>query len=166
MKKLISVIVVIMVLFSASLAEDYSSMTVEELHTIQDSIRNELLRRELVAGDKILLFETDGISLYLTGEHSDLFGSTLRLETITINDTDREINIYSELSVNGWDVSCSWHLDANPKKKSKGYIDFNISKADISTYEEIEEIEFRFTYWFDNDKHTKLEPITIHFPMP
>jgi len=167
-KRLLSILVTIILLVASCTAQaetfDFSGMSIDELHTLQNAIRNELLRRDLVAGDEILLFEKEGISLYLTGDHSDGMGG-LRLSTKTINDTDKEINIYCELSVNGWDVGNVWSLEANPRKKSKGYIDISIKGADISTYEEVEEIEFRFTYWFKGGDHVKIDPITIQFPL-
>lgn len=165
MKRLVSCIIIMLMLFSISYAEDYSAMTVDELHNIQDSVRNELLKRDLVASEKTLLFENEGVTIYLTGEHSDFLGD-LRLNTITINDTDKEFSIVPELSVNGWDVSCVWDLEANPKKKSKGHIDIKIGGADISTYEELEEIVFRFSYWFENGNHTHAEPLTVQFNTP
>ena len=53
MRKLIALLVTIIMLFSCSaLAEDYSSMTDDDLHSMLNSIRNELLKRDLVYNER------------------------------------------------------------------------------------------------------------------
>lgn len=168
MKRLFAVIISIMLLFGIAYAEDYSNMTDEELYLIQDSVRNELLKRKLASEGNILLLDADGISVYLTGEYDYDYSGKLNLNAIVVNDTDREFAVYTELSVNGWDVySNSASLEANPHKKNKAHLTISIKDAEISTYEEVQEIEFRISYWFkdDNMNHKKIEPFTLQFPL-
>lgn len=166
MKKVLAVILCLVLMSGFAFAEDYSAKTVEELQAMQDGIRNELKKRELVSEDKTLLFEHEGVSIYLTGEY-DYFLGDLRLNTISINDTDKEYSMIPNdltVSVNGWDVSCTSDIVANPRKKAKGHLDIDISKADIEKYEQVEEIEFRFAFKFKDDKtYTYTEPLTVYF---
>lgn len=66
------------------------------------------------------------------------------------------------LSVNGWNVT-SWGLIVTAGKKLKDNIEINICEASISTYEEIEDIEFPFSVYDANsfDKITEINPVVI-----
>ncbi len=168
MKRFLSVLFVIMLITGISYAEDYSSKTDDELYAIQDAVRNELTKREMTTEGNILIFEHEGVSVYLTGEYSYDYRDALNLDAIIINDSDKEFSFYTELSVNGWDVySNSAGIEAHPHKKNKDDININISDAGIKTYEEIEEMDFRISFWFNDDagNHYKAEPFTLHFPL-
>ena len=160
---------ILLMTISPSLAEDYSKMSTNELHDIQKSIRSELLKRDLVIGNKTRLFEQDGVSLYLTGDYKDtLLG--FQLNVIIINDSDKKISICPEdtkVSVNGWEIPCMTNTQVNAGKKLKGYFVFNLENADIISSDDIEEIELRL-YIYDHDNYTRistLEPIIIQFPL-
>ena len=168
MKRLFSILIAIMVLVSVAYAEDYSSMTEDELYAIQDHVRNELNKRKVEAEGNILIFDHEGVSVYLTGEYSYDYRDALNLNAIIINDSDKEFSFYTEISVNGWDVySNSAGIEAHPHKKNKDKINIRISQAEISTYEEIEEMDFRISFWFNDDvgQVYNAEPFTLHFPL-
>lgn len=174
MKKIFSILLAIVLTLCScvAIAADYSSMTVEDLSHEYNAIRNELLKRGLVAEGKTPLFEQNGVSVYLTGKYeiaknwSDQI--ILKLEAVVINDYKTVINVMPEnsnASINGWDVSCDGITSTNPGKKQKGYFELCLSDADISTYEEIEEIEFQFyLYDFDNwETVSHVAPVTVYF---
>lgn len=173
MKKFLTVLLALLLLCGSCLAEglDYASMTDAQLHDIVDAARNELTKRELVAEGKTLLFEHDGVSVYLTGDfkadslHTDSM-HFMRASVIVVNDSDINVRVgVDSMSVNGWEVSNSGFSSVSPGKKLKDELTFNAVDTDITTVEEIETIEITFrlsnadTYMFFADVPT----VTLHF---
>jgi len=171
MKRLISVILTLLMFVSCfAIAEgtDFSAMDDATLHAMINGARNELTKREMVAAENIVLFEQDGVSVYLTGKH-EVWGSDsyyLDLEAVLVNDSAASVYLYIDTAyVNGWEVYAGGITDTAAGKKQKANIDFSISEAGITTYEEIEEIEVNI--WLcDSESYEAiavLEPITVHF---
>lgn len=173
MKRLFALLLSLLMLCGTCLAEgmDYASMTDEQLHAVIDAARNELVKRELVADGKTLLFEKEGVSVYLT---SDFKADTLatdsmhfmRASVIVVNDSEKKVHVaIDSMSVNGWEVTCSGFSAVSPGKKSKDEIYFNAVDTDVTTVEEIETVSITFrlsdadTYRFFAD----VDPITLHF---
>ena len=150
MRKLIALLVTIIMLFSCSaLAEDYSSMTDDDLHSMLNSIRNELLKRDLVYNEKIVLFDQDDVQVYLTGD-CDFRLPYTKLYAVVINNSTNPVrfafaNDY-KISVNGWEVwgDPDYLGTTSPGKKQKGYINIKMEDAEVASFEEIEEIELNF----------------------
>ena len=71
MKKILVLLAALMLTVLPAMAKqlDYANMKDDELQAIVDSARNELTKRQLEEDGKTLLFEHDGISVYLTGEY-------------------------------------------------------------------------------------------------
>ncbi len=173
MKKFISILLAFFLLGGAAMAEgiDYASMTDVELRAILDGVRNELVKRELKAGDKILLFEQNGVSVYLTGKYQiNSWGEgnhTLELEATIVNESDAKISVFFDtVSVNGWEVSGIGIVDINPGKKKKDDFKIHLNDADVTAYEEIEDIEFEF-YVYDADANKTIfrleDPVKVLF---
>lgn len=152
MRRLFALLMAAMLLLAVpAFAEetDFASMTDEALHALIDGARNELVKRELVAGGKILLFEQDGVQLYLTGNYTvQSLGEgkpVLQLEGIVINDTEQMIGVYIDtVAVNGWDVYGGCIINVDPGKKKKASFEIRLYDGEAMTYEEIEEITFNF----------------------
>lgn len=147
---------------------DFASMTDEELHEIIGLARNELKKRELNFEEKMILFEQDGVTVYFTGEY-EVYGSDskfIKLFVTAVNDSDRDVNVQEDAFViNGWDVYGSGIHGITAHHKKKDEFTFNLSDADITTYEEIEEILFDL-YLYDGtdwERISDIEPITVHF---
>ena len=172
MKKTLSFFIALLVLLTctafAEAALDYTAMTDEQLHQIIDEARNELTKREMVAAENLVLFEQDGVTVYLTGAYEP-WGSDnvyLDLEAVVINDSDKTVSILIDAcSINGWDVYSSGVSDTSAGKKQKGQLEFLLTDAGISTYEEIEEVEIDFTI-YDSDNWETIstaEDIIVNF---
>lgn len=173
MKKLLALILVLLCCISTAYAEtDYSSIPLDELKAQYDAIRNELFKRGMIFDGKTVLFEQDGVTVYLTGKYEvkknwqDEY--ILELEAVVINNYSTVINVGMDnwnASVNGWDVYADGISSTNPGKKQKGMFEIKLSDADITTYEEIEEIEFQFyLYDFDNwETVSNVAPVTVYF---
>ncbi len=173
MKRTLALLFALLMLCGTCLAEglDYPSMTDEQLHAVIDAARNELSKRELVLDGKTLLFEKEGVSVYLT---SDFKADTIvtdswhymRASVIVVNDSDLNVRVgIDSMSVNGWEVSCTGFSSVAPGKKSKDELYFNALDTDVTSVEEIETVEITFrlanadTYMYFAD----VEPITLHF---
>ena len=172
MKKILALMMVFACVFCWSFAcaegLDFAAMSDEQLKEIIDGARNELAKRELILAEKTVLFEQDGVSAYLTGEYEiqeydDVY---LSLEVVVINDSNKTVWISTDpVSVNGWNVFAYGISETSAGKKQKANLEFCISDAEITTFEEVEEIEFVFEL-VDEDTSmvfSTTEPITIHF---
>ena len=172
MKNLVSIILAVLMLISGfAFAEstDFASMDDAALHAMIDGARNELTKRELIAAENTVLFEQDGVTLYLTGDY-EVWGSDdsyyLELGAVLVNDSD--VTVYATIDtayINGWEVYGGGITDTGAGKKQKSVIDFHISDAEISTYEEVEEIEMNF-WLVDAEAYeaiAEIGPITVHF---
>ena len=150
MRKLISFFLVLVLLLSVSVAvsEDFdmSSMTDEQLHKILDSVRNELTKRELVFGEKTVIFDQDGVQVYLTGDCS-VGKRYTELYAVVVNNSDVPVRFETSpdytITVNGWDTwgDPDYLRTTSPGKKQKGYINFNSENAEITSFDQIEDIE-------------------------
>ena len=167
---LISLLCVMMLAITPAFAEDYSAMSVDDLHKIQSDVRAELLKRDLVLDGKTLLFESNGVTVYLTGDYEISWTGDFQLNVIVINESDKKISVTPDGlqgSINGWDVSCTSLTEVAAGKKLKGYFTFDLEDADVTSPDQIEEIELR-VYLYDKDNWERIctiDPITIQFPI-
>lgn len=172
MKRIISLILAMLMLIAgtafAEATIDFTAMTDEQLHDLINGARNELAKRELAMSADLTLFEQDGVTVYLTGEY-EIWGSDniyIDFEAVVVNDSDKLVSILVDISsINGWDVYGSGISETSAGKKQKGNLEFLLTDADISTYEEIEEIELSLTIYDSENWETisTVEGIVIQF---
>lgn len=171
MKRLLAISITLILFAYGAFAEsiDYSNMSDEDLHSMIDTARNELTKRELVAGEKTVLVDQDGVQLYLTGdidfrESSD--SKYTEIGVVLINDSDRKISISIEdLYVNGWSIFAMCGASAESGKKDKATIDMSLDEAEINNFQDIEEMEFTVRV-YDGESYDDLftvGPMTVHF---
>lgn len=148
---------------------DFSAMSDEELHALIDAARNEMAARELKAGENVLLFEEDGVQVYMTGNNrAEDYGESayLYIEVVVINDSGRQIAIVDDgASVNGWNVTFFGFGGVSAGKKKKGDLELVISDASITTLDEVEDVEIVLQL-LDEDSWNvlcTLDPITVLF---
>lgn len=168
MKKLVALLVAAFILASSSVyAADYQSMTDEELLTEANAIKNEQVRRELIAGENPVIYDCDGVQAYLTGDYT-LYGETMELEVVVINDSDVEISLLpddSQVTINGWECYSFGVSDVGAGKRKKAGMLMNIGDSDITAYEEISHIEFSL-HTMNPDTYMTIshgEPVTVYF---
>lgn len=173
MKKLFAVVLALVLLCGAALGEgiDWAGMSDDELHAAIDAARNEAARRDLVMSEKVVVFEQDGVSVYLTGNYDvktfNTTGTTqLSLEAVVINDTESTISVLpATSSVNGWDIYTGAIVEISAGKKKKGEFELRISDAEITTYEELEDWTVSFML-FDSASMNTIgitEQAVVHF---
>lgn len=172
MKRIIATLLLIALFLTANptFAEglDFASMNDEQLQAIIDGAKAELSNRNGNSSTSDVLIDQNGIKMYMTGNH-EIWGSDdyyYDMEVVVENNSDKPISIdFESASINGWEVYASGVYDTGAGKKQKGNLEFKISDADISSIEEIEEMEL-FFYIFDNESYNtlyKLDPITLVF---
>lgn len=171
MKKLISALLVALMLLSVTLAVaegiDFASMTDDELLAVIDGARNEQAKRILTAAADTVIVDQDGVTIYLTGNNRiDEYGPELFIEAVVVNDTDKNIDVYVDsASVNGWNVEAYGITETSAGKKQKGEFSAYLDDAEVSTIEEIEEIELEL-YIADADEIERISeniPVTLNF---
>lgn len=169
MKKL-ALILAMLLMFTSACAEgfDFASMDDATLQAIIDGAKAELDNRNGSETDNSILLDQDGVKMYLTGNH-EVWGSDnyyLDLEVIVENNSDRGICIdFDSVTINGWEVYGSGIYNTGSGKKQKGMLEFKLTDASISTYEEVEEMEMIF-YMFDDESYETIktfDPITLTF---
>ena len=149
-------------------ANDLSKFSDDDLRAALSAIRNELTRRSLVTDEKTVIFDQDGIQVYLTGEY-EVWGSDTKYITfnaVVINDSESNIGVsLDDVSINGWNVYGSGIDDTVAGKKQKSSIEFNLTDAEISSFEEIEDIEFVVSA-YDSDSYDTIatsDVVTLNF---
>ena len=169
MRKLAWILIFVM-MFSGAQAEgfDFSSMTDAELQAVVESASAELARRAPAQENSDVLIDQDGVKVTLTGNH-EVWGYDnwyLDLEVVVENYSDAVVSILPDtVSINGWNVFCTGVSDTQPGKKQKGMLEFSLSEAEISTFEEVEEIEMTFTL-YDSEKWETIsttEPVVLNY---
>lgn len=167
MKKLISLIVLTMMMFSTAYAVDidWDNLSNEEVRAIIGAGRNEMAKRELIAAEKTVLFEQDGVTVYLTGESKLSYGD-FYIGVVIVNNSDKTISIaFQDSYVNGWGLDGYGIYDTAPNKKQKGKIQiFRLEDAEVTEFEDIEEVELMVRV-IDANFHTIFtpEPIVIMY---
>jgi len=173
MRKFLAILFAALLLCGSCLAEglDYASMTDDQLHAIVDAARNELAKRELIAAENTVLFEQDGVTIYMTGDwkirESSINDSIyLEINVIAINNTNRNVGIRIENpSVNGWDVSASLPSGVSANKKAKDVLTLDVADAEVKTAADLQDLTMTFRL-LDEDSYKTFsegEPVTIHF---
>lgn len=163
MKRLISLFLSLL-LFVPTLAsaENYASMTTDELFSILDAVRVELTNRELDSNEEKVLVDADGIKWYIKGDpilSQSWNGSyTLTINTIITNSSNLNLGInLNELYINGWSVSnlaCP-SLAAGKKEKYEITL-YNVDvDCELSNITQLEDIEFH-CYTFNADSYATL----------
>ena len=118
-----------------------------------------------------MLFEQDGVTVYMTGDYTIRESSIsddiwLKINIVVVNDSGRDVGIDTvNPSVNGWDVSASILSTTTKGKKSKQELTLNVKDAEVKSLEEIEELEIAFRMYDGETYKTfaEIPAITLHF---
>ena len=173
MKKLLAVALVLCLLVPCAVAEDFdfASYDSETLHRIVDLARNELINRELKVQSNLLIFDYENVQVYLTGKcwlrNSSKGEIYMDLEVIGINNRNEEITVeFDKCFINGWQLTSPTDLYAiSAGKKKKDTIIVTISDANISTTDEIEDMEMVISIYSVKPSNTifTAPSKTVHF---
>lgn len=171
MKKLLVILLAMCLMWGTCLAEgmNFAEMTDEQLHGILDAVRNELAQRELAIAENTVLVEQDGVTVYLTGKY-DLWGDPetglyMGLQAIVVNESEYNVAVTVEsASINGWVVYSGGIGESAAGKKQKSTIDFDLTAAEVTSYEEIEDIEMNLVLYDMTEWETisRVETIILH----
>jgi len=149
MKKLLSLLLVMIMLPIAALANsidlttmfDFSTMTDDALKNIISLCSAELRSRASSDPEGVLLFEYDKIRLYQTGDPYINYG-ILYIPVVICNDGDYEAFVSPDNTIcNGWSIySSGCSTLANSKKKDA--ISFKIEDAEVTSVDQITSLLF------------------------
>lgn len=176
MKKTVSIIILLVILsFSCvSYAEvDFKNMSDEEITQIIFDAQNELLLRKSKEETGNVVFENNGISIYITGNHEiDNWLELTEIECVIVNNSDFTlVKAGAEsLIVNGWSVPAlnqfNIFTDENvkPGSRIKGKIKIKNEAVDINGFEDIKSIKLDFYTKTKNGQTIKIENVEFNFP--
>ena len=174
MRRLLSVLMVLCVIagmgYTGAAAEsaDYAGMTIEELLSLNGIIQKELHLRQTEIAPDVMLIDYEGVTVYLTGKHefSNGIGTPFfRMEFVIVNNTDHKVSVSIDSpEVNGWVVSTTLIAAIDPGTKKRDKLVFNCEGAAISTFEEIEQVNFKLSLknMEDHKVYYTTEPIVIY----
>ena len=170
MKRLIGLCLAMVLLFSFASASEYSSLSDADLRAQFDAIRNELMERGLIAAKNTVLFDQEGIKIYINDapyvEESMFMGKQLIIPVIIVNDSEQSIDIIAtDSSVNGWTTDAYISGEVPKGKKAKSQFKFELEDTDVSTMEDFVDAEFSLrvydgTAW--KEITTTAEPIVVY----
>ncbi len=130
-------------------ANDYSSMSKEELKTELDKIMLEISKQNTNT-DKVLC-DKEGFKVYITGDieiSTNLYDETkhpLIIPITVFNESDQNLILFMDkISFNGWEITTlfdMYELDAHKKLKTTIQIDTFLESTDITSVSEIKNIE-------------------------
>ena len=150
---LVTMLIVMMLVpvsaFSAGL--NYDQMTEEELQAVIDQARIAMTKYHPLVEEGTVLYSDKNISVTYTGNCSIDWYGDLIIDVIITNSTNKNIRVCLEdESCNGWavDTGISEAIPAHKKAKTRFKVYGIKEKADITSVEEVEEIEAAL-YYFD-----------------
>lgn len=163
MKKLITLLLAFILLFSCSIAEemDYSSMTNDELISAVQAAKHELMQRGLTEEGHLVLLDRDNIKVFWTGK-TKMDESFLRLEIIVENKNDQMVHVYPcpwKSFINGWNINGTGFDSIFPNSRRKNDFLFHIGSSGFETMEDIDQLEF--TLIVSNEISKKMEEATF-----
>ncbi len=174
MKKvvLVTLSLALLIVSVMAFADDYSSMTDEQLKQQFEAIRNELFARGLKAEEKTVIVDKDGFQIYINGEikigkQYDWDDEVkLFIPIVVVNDTTHNCNMMVEnSSVNGWTESGDDDIASVPAgKKAKGNLYFSLGDAEVETLADFTDVEFSLRVYDDESWKDLIvtDPITLY----
>ena len=165
MKKVLSLLIIVSMLFPLIALADYSSMTDEELEI---ELRAEITRRASLKEGKQVLVDADGLTVTLTGGPvwKQLYDGThyIELPIMAVNSSEQAIGLSNDdIYVNGWKISGNMFLSLEPGMKTKETItlyqvDIN---ADMEKLEDLEDVKIRLHTFNTTTYYTITDNISI-----
>ena len=153
----------ILLTFSFAYAEmDFSSMSDDELHALISGAESELSKRSAEESSDLVLYDENGIKLYMTGEYvfkKTTTGNTeylLYYDCIAENNSNGPVEFLGlDSSVNGWDTGdvnffgkSTADLTPSSGKKAMGKFCISMAGTDVTKYKDIKTLEFTLGLYF------------------
>lgn len=173
MKKLFSILFVLLLLCPTALAEiDWTGMTAEEIQTEINRARAEIVTRDIKTDEKgTVILDTDGITVSITSaEVLQNYDGTYRLllKYTAANTLSTPIGFtVDKVYLNGWEICglVTATLEGGMKaRKEDSFYSVDVD-ADVSSYEDIEDLKFIMHTYDPDTYHRKTEDIecTVYF---
>ena len=152
-------------------AVDWASM---DDATIQAEIANaqaELAKRSGgdVAGsvEGTVIFDAEGVKAtvqsYGVGDYMDT-ADALQIDFLVENTSNKDMEFSPAMvSINGWEVDYMCYVEIGAGHKAKDRILLLLSDANISSIDEVENVELAFTYHDDNYDYYQTDIVKLNF---
>lgn len=158
MKKTVMVfalLILLLVPFTCALGEipDFGGMTQAEILDTINAGRNAIILQE--TGDGLLRYDTEQGIIIIFTQFNDRFSLSKYnyIEVVIVNDTDIDYNIRCDnLYINGWKCDSLVPSEINAHRRMNDEWGFVLADANLSSIDEIEEMEFYLTIYPVNGK--------------
>lgn len=158
MRKLFVVFLVILMIVSIVPCTSFAAFedkTDEELIADYNAIRLELGSRGYKAENKRVLYEGNGVQIYLNGDLSvedNWMGPELIIPVVIVNGTDKNLYVQTRSqSINGWACDAMFSPEIPAGKKIKEDLGLLLEETDMTKIEEFEDAEFSFHIFSDDN---------------
>ena len=149
MKRIIALVLVFLCIMPCVLAEDYASLSADQLREVIAQARAALAEKEEPFSEKCVVFDDHDIKVTVTGiRPKEFFNDFYEIYVTVINKSDKTISVrFDDCYINGWQIKTGNFLlsKIGPKKNSKNPITVSSLKeqADVNALEEIEDFSFK-----------------------
>ena len=154
MKKIIAMMLLICMVWGMAVAnaEDYSSMSTDELNQTVGALQNELISRQLENGGKILVLDDYGVKIFFDGfSESSAMGSVIRF--IVMNNSEETFPLVvavEELYIENWEVLRNGYVQTlEPGKNGVGEPMMDWSKCLTADQDSASKIDVKFSFSLD-----------------
>ncbi len=164
LSRILSIALVVVLLIPAcamGAGQNYDKMTEEELQSVIDQARLAMTKYHPLVEDGTVLFSDKSVSITYTGNCSiDMFGDFVADVVITNNTNSQILFSLEEASCNGWAVDISVSPKIPAGKKAKGVIRIQdiAESTDITTIDDIKDIEAKIHYFDTTTFNNLIKP--------
>ena len=149
MKRIIALVLMFLCIMPCVLAEDYASMSADQLREVIAQARAALAEKEEPFSEKCVVFDDHDIKVTVTGIRlKQYYDDYYEVDVTVVNKSDKTISVrFDDCYINGWQIKTGNFSVSKigPKKNSKNPISIlNLKEqADVSAPEEIEDFSFK-----------------------
>jgi len=174
MKRVITLVLVLMFCIAALADSNWSSYTDEELQAMVDELsviikeaRAEQISRKTNTDGKVVIFDQDGHKLTLesmTNGDSIFAKSSIDFTVVYENNSNgNTILAIANCYVNGWEVGSLGSFDTKVGYKEKETLNIKLDETDVSSLDDVENIEFQYQYIDDHYSILKnFKPVLVY----
>ena len=170
MKRIIAMAMVCLMLVPCAFAEDYSSMSADQLREVIAEARAALAKKIEPFTDKCVVYDENNITVTITGVHPEEYTSWVIFDVTVVNKSESKVTvIFDSLYINGWQIKIGTFsiAEVEARKNAKGKLTFLKleEEAEVTKMEEIEDFEFIVKIYDPVNYKTlyQTEPQTITF---
>ena len=157
MRKVVALLLVVLfVAMTSAYAEDYSAMTTEDLQKTMDSIKEELVSRQIEESGRILVADEYGVKIYFDGFTKDVMDDEFIRFLVLNNSAETYPLVVSikQLYVENWDVLSNGYLQTlEPGKNGVGEAWMSWEKCITANEDTASKVDVQFEFQIEKEQY-------------